>query len=109
MCNFLFVAAAIGHYECMYFSALTCAALCCVLKVSGYSIRRTKDEIINYICYLNEIQKVSSRIKRTHRTKLQHYSKGKRECACVYEEIHAATTIVNDNHDDTQYMNRIEL
>lgn len=41
-----------------------CAEVCW-----GISIRRSKDEIINYICYLNEIQKVSSQIKHTHSTK----------------------------------------
>lgn len=36
------------------------------LSVGSNSIyRRSKDEIINYICYLNEIQKVSAQINRT--------------------------------------------
>lgn len=33
----------------------------CVLKLfAQIRYRRSKDEIINYICYLNEIQKVSA-------------------------------------------------
>lgn len=68
---FLFFLLSISHV-CISFWLLwtavvmSCMRLCMSFKCWAHSIRRSKDEIINYICYLNEIQKVSSQIKRTH-------------------------------------------